>query len=353
MPPKKSSKTTSGTQSQAENSPSETLCTIGASLSDFGYDLHALPNKFDLHEFTKYVRQFEHGEFEDLFTALRDIDKVLKEQTRQYKLKQHQQEETEAENTLLKDRLVEMEDVLQAFEKETAKLRAQAQNPNAEPQSTSSLLAKLAKPTAQDPPIFDGKDNRTKGQAFTRLETVQNLPEAFSALTQLYGNKMETAKGRADLLMMTMRTDESLEDFHCRYISTTNMAKQNPVPQTFITKLPPRFVRSLTSFKLEEDTTMEQLMAYLGNVDINFQRMNVLFPNRGRGRGRGIDRANQDRNIPAPTGTSAPRAKLTPEERDRLQKINACFYCRKEGHAIRQCPVLNKNATAASEMKPS
>ncbi|KAF2452276.1 hypothetical protein BDY21DRAFT_375674 [Lineolata rhizophorae] len=108
--------------------------------------LQVLPGKFNLEEFTKYVRKFDDTEFDKLYTAWRDTEKVLKEQTCQYKLKECQQEETEAENTLLKGRLVEMENALRFFKEEIAELCAQAQNPDAKSQS------------AQDPPIFDGND---------------------------------------------------------------------------------------------------------------------------------------------------------------------------------------------------
>jgi hypothetical protein len=41
-------------------------------------------------------------------------------------------------------------------------------------------------------------------------------------------------------------------------------------------------------------------------------------------------------NSAKPAAGNYPR--LTPEERQRLQEANACFYCREPGHQVQDCP---------------
>ena len=56
-------------------------------------------------------------------------------------------------------------------------------------------------------------------------------------------------------------------------------------------------------------------------------------------------------NSPAPKATKDSNAtnapvlkKLTPEERDQLRNIGACFKCRKTGHMAKECPTNSKNS---------
>lgn len=45
--------------------------------------------------------------------------------------------------------------------------------------------------------------------------------------------------------------------------------------------------------------------------------------------------------------SSVPRAKLTDAERDRLRATGGCFYCRKTGHMIADCPLKKKGPNVA------
>ncbi|KAF5329076.1 hypothetical protein D9758_018532 [Tetrapyrgos nigripes] len=48
-----------------------------------------------------------------------------------------------------------------------------------------------------------------------------------------------------------------------------------------------------------------------------------------------------------------PLPKLTPEERDRLHKLGACFACRKLGHMSNECPTFLNNTPRTAETSTS
>jgi transposase InsO family protein len=50
---------------------------------------------------------------------------------------------------------------------------------------------------------------------------------------------------------------------------------------------------------------------------------------------------------PVPINVDATFTKLTDAERDLFRKTGVCFYCRKQGHMARNCPVLPKKSTIA------
>ncbi|KAF5354395.1 hypothetical protein D9758_010802 [Tetrapyrgos nigripes] len=51
---------------------------------------------------------------------------------------------------------------------------------------------------------------------------------------------------------------------------------------------------------------------------------------------------------PGANSSFTPLPKLTPEERDRLRKLGACFACRQLGHMSNECPMFPNNTPRSS-----
>ncbi|KAF5328140.1 hypothetical protein D9758_016709 [Tetrapyrgos nigripes] len=65
--------------------------------------------------------------------------------------------------------------------------------------------------------------------------------------------------------------------------------------------------------------------------------------NPGLSQGRTLASINVLMNMgPGANSSFTPLPKLTPDERDRLRKLEACFACRQPGHMSNKCPTFPK-----------
>src|SRR5947209_5538994 len=113
-----------------------------------------------------------------------------------------------------------------------------------------------------------------------------------------------------------------------------------------------RYVRGLKDrtrqeVELREVATLEEAMRIADRFDTILYHSTYkrsTSPARHQGASRSVQSSKNDNLGPTPMDLDAiKKVKLTDEERERLKKIRACFYCRQEGHMAIHCPQKKKD----------
>jgi len=135
----------------------------------------------------------------------------------------------------------------------------------------------------------------------------------------------------------------------------------------FLRGLKPQTRREM---EIQEPTTLAEAIRKADRYDsILFSKSQKTFNNNYYQQGSAIEyepggepmqldafRPNHSRQVKTGSHKPAPRPKtnqpqmailkkLTPEERDHLRNIGACFKCRKTGHMARECPTMTTNGS--------
>jgi Retrotransposon gag protein/Zinc knuckle len=115
-------------------------------------------------------------------------------------------------------------------------------------------------------------------------------------------------------------------------------------------------LRMLITGKYPEDATWSDIhLIAMKHDELAFRNSKPGIPNGNRNLSPtpmdlGLVNATKPKSTSRPVSSSTPRKPLTPEERETLLANNGCFYCRKLGHQINDCPA--KRAHQAYLAKP-